>query len=102
MAKFELCDNGNNEGPTYSFHCPGCECDHGVWTNTPNNLTGAKWSFNDDIDKPTVSPSLLVRGYNSIKKNDFICHSFIRNGFIEYLTDCTHHLAGKTIELPEL
>lgn len=28
-----------------------------------------------------------------------ICHSFVRNGKIEFLSDCTHELAGKTVEL---
>lgn len=34
------------------------------------------------------------------KKN--ICHSFITDGSIEYLSDCTHELAGETVPLPVL
>ena len=29
------------------------------------------------------------------------CHSFIRDGKIQYLNDCTHEFAGKTVELPD-
>jgi hypothetical protein len=30
------------------------------------------------------------------------CHSFIRNGQIQFLSDCHHELAGKTVDLPEV
>jgi hypothetical protein len=29
------------------------------------------------------------------------CHSFIKEGMIEFQTDCKHELAGKTVHLPE-
>jgi hypothetical protein len=30
------------------------------------------------------------------------CHLFITDGKIEYLADCTHELAGKTVEMEEV
>ncbi|BAS10570.1 hypothetical protein AHiyo4_39920 [Arthrobacter sp. Hiyo4] len=30
------------------------------------------------------------------------CHSFVRNGHIEFLSDSTHELAGQTMALPPL
>ena len=30
-----------------------------------------------------------------------VCHSFIKDGNIQYLNDCTHKLAGQTIEIPD-
>lgn len=30
------------------------------------------------------------------------CHSFITDGKIKYLSDCNHHLAGQTIDLPKI
>jgi hypothetical protein len=30
------------------------------------------------------------------------CHSFVRAGMIEFLSDCTHELAGKTVPIPDL
>lgn len=51
------------------------------------------WSWNGDFDKPTVTPSVLLAIGNERS------HLFIRNGKIQYLSDCTHHLAGQTIEM---
>lgn len=76
-------------------------------------LTG--WQFNGDRDRPTFSPSLLVTGKRPITDDeanrimagesliipDRICHSFIVDGNIQYLRDCTHEFAGRTIQLPE-
>jgi hypothetical protein len=43
---------------------------------------------------------ILVHQYKHGDKN-FVCHSFVRNGKIEYLSDCTHNLAGKTVDIPK-
>ena len=61
------------------------------------------WSFNGDFDRPTFSPSMLARTRSNGRApvEMFVCHSFVRNGQIEYLGDCTHEMAGKTIDLPE-
>ena len=29
------------------------------------------------------------------------CHSFVRSGRIEFLSDSTHALAGQTVDLPD-
>lgn len=29
-----------------------------------------------------------------------VCHSFVTDGCIQYLGDCTHRLAGQTVDLP--
>ena len=71
--------------------CPGCDCVHGV------NITGEdlpQWTWNGNIDKPTIQPSALTRGQHS-------CHCFITDGKIQFLQDCTHHLAGQRVEIPE-
>jgi hypothetical protein len=31
---------------------------------------------------------------------DRVCHSFVVDGRIQFLGDCTHHLAGQTVDLP--
>ena len=54
------------------------------------------WGFNGNLDKPTVSPSINVK-----LGEGGICHSFVDNGYIRFLNDCTHELAGKTVEIPE-
>lgn len=72
----------------YLFYCPGCEEHHffRVGAGEPS------WQFNGDMLKPTVTPSIRVRGEGT-------CHLYIRNGKIQYLSDCTHGLAGQTVPL---
>jgi hypothetical protein len=68
----------------YWMKCPACNKTHAC------NDT---WEFNNDLENPTFSPSLLVRSHPVE-----ICHSFIRNGKWEFLSDCTHEMAGKTVD----
>jgi hypothetical protein len=80
----------------YLFWCEGCQEYHSVWTDKRDGVE--PWGFNGDVDKPTISPSILVRG----GEHNRTCHSFINNGMIQYLNDCTHSLAGKTVELKNI
>jgi hypothetical protein len=87
--------------------CPGCKDYH-----MPDN----SWQFNGDLDKPTFSPSILVKGTKDISDEEakrilngeqinpihFVCHSFVVDGRIQFLSDCTHELAGQTVELEEI
>ena len=85
MAKFEKLAGTKGQ---YSFWCPGCQCAHPVW------------GFNGDTEKPTITPSIKVE-YPTEDQVE-ICHSFIRDGRIEYLSDCTHSLAGKTVDMLDI
>jgi len=71
------------------FDCPGCGSLHSIQT--------PQWSFNGDLDKPTVSPSILVYGSESHPR----CHSFVKDGQIQFLEDCGHELKGQTVEIPD-
>lgn len=31
-----------------------------------------------------------------------VCHSFVRDGRIQFLSDCTHKLANQTVDLPDI
>ena len=35
------------------------------------------------------------------KRINTVCHSFVTDGRIQFLADCTHALAGQTVDLPE-
>jgi hypothetical protein len=60
---------------------------------TKKNCRGAVWSFNGDMVSPTFAPSLLLdQSYPR-------CHLFITGGMIQFLGDCTHELAGKTVPM---
>lgn len=76
----------------YLYWCNGCGYEHAFALKSE----GGNHEFNMDLDNPTVSPSLL-QNFTPGK----LCHSFIKNGKIQYLSDCEHCLKGQTIELPE-
>jgi hypothetical protein len=182
MAKVHPCCDVA-DGPTtgHMIFCPACECGH--------KFDSGRWTFNGDMERPTFSPSMLVRtgdGWTKIPQEQWmpiqsqskgvsyrvpfamlsegraqrnhdqslavlrsrgglsafealcnlddrglwdrkprtdgeeeaelsgrvqawlkancppsICHSFVRDGRIEFLSDCTHRLAGQTVDLPD-
>jgi hypothetical protein len=84
------------EGGYYSFKCPGCGSMHVIPTTGP-----IAWSFNGDLEKPTFQPSLLMNrdlGNPTVPR----CHSFITDGAIRFLPDCTHSLAGQTVPMEDV
>jgi len=112
--KLRLC-----EGNTVMFRCPGCGESHAI---NVGSGPGPRWGFNGNGDAPTFTPSILVRTghyvpghenkencwctYNAEHPDDAtfecrICHSFVTDGRIQFLSDCTHALAGQTVDLPD-
>lgn len=106
------------QGGKLRFKCPGCNSTHIV---SISNVEGPTWHFDGNYDRPTLSPSVLVTvghyignyqgecwcDYNREHPEDVLfectrCHSFVRNGYIEFLSDSSHALAGQTVELPDL
>ena len=79
----------------YQFHilCPGCGQEHAF-----NN----DWEFNNDFEKPTIRPSLLIRGWLNKDIPNGVCHSYITNGMIEFLGDCSHNLKGQMVPLLDI
>lgn len=97
--KVKALDKNPGEGD-FSIFCPACQVEHQIWT-TERNYNKALWQFNNDMEKPTFSPSVKITIGHHPKPND-ICHFFIRDGRIEYCDDCTHSLAGRVVDLPEI
>ena len=85
---------------TYLFLCPGCtEYDEPGSHLYGSHTFDSTWQYDGNGESPTVSPSiLLTRNAGSAQ----VCHSLIRAGKIEFLGDCSHSLAGKTVDLPDL
>ena len=90
----------------FIFFCPGCKCGHWFKTTPPE----PQWTFNGDIEKPTVRASILVHEHDTIlPENDstgkvtktFRCHSLVTDGNIQFLDDCTHELKGKIVPLED-
>lgn len=93
------------EGGAILFWCPGCDSAHVVHVGEG---PGPRWGYNGDPEKPTFTPSIKVtwpanpnaaHGFEEWRK-ERICHSFVREGQIQFLGDCTHALAGQTVPLP--
>lgn len=106
----------------FMIFCPGCKCGHGIRVGQSD---GPNWTFNGNMEKPTFSPSLLIHGGKYPEEDpvthdfargadgqyvrgadgrllgykDIVCHTFIADGNIQFLGDCTHEMAGKTVPL---
>lgn len=70
--------------------CPGCDDVHGI--------NPQAWHWDGRTDLPTISPSILVTRPGLPGQ----CHSFVTDGRIQFLGDCTHPLAGQTVDLPDV
>lgn len=98
------------------FTCPGC--------NELHTIAVPDWEWNGDTDRPTFRPSILARSGHYLHGNtpgncycDFAerhpdiakdctfkcyrCHSYVTDGRIQFLNDCSHALAGQTVEMLE-
>jgi len=84
-----------------AFHCPGCECMHGLHINKPNYDNGAQWTWNGNYDKPTFNPSVHV-WYERGGVRTTSCHCWVRDGMIEFLGDSSHSLAGTTVPMVDV
>jgi hypothetical protein len=86
-----------------SFKCPGCHYRHEVYVYPNKNRTGHTWEWNGDWQKPTFTPSILFRtAFTDPDRKNSVCHSFVTDGRIYFLSDCTHSSAGKSIDLSEI
>lgn len=90
------------------FWCPGCREGHQVYVGT--------WTWNGSLEQPTFTPSVLIRGHQWPGEEypehfkaahaavpaggETVCHTFVTDGRIQFLGDCTHELAGQTVNLP--
>ena len=94
-------------GQLVAFWCPGCDRTHTIDSHV--------WTWNGDLERPTFDPSVLVHPHQTLidatLEGDALvapenvtttprCHSFVRDGRIQFLGDCTHALAGQTVDLP--
>jgi Family of unknown function (DUF6527) len=106
MAKVKQLSDG-----TLLYRCP-CGDTHAINAN--------RWAFNGDIERPTFSPSVLVTTGHFVPKERsdgscwctynaehpgelvfgcYLCHSFVRDGMVQFLGDCSHALAGQVVPL---
>lgn len=120
LIEITIDDHGDIH-PAYIWWCPGCA----AWGDLHEALAPGStasgigthmfhippWSFdNDDMDSPTFSASYLVHGipanpdasrehYPNGYSGSPRCHSFVKDGHVQYLSDSEHPLAGQTVPM---
>lgn len=109
------------EGGRLAYWCQGCGHMHQIQVGEGS---GPRWGWNGDAVNPTFTPSVKVTGRDFTEKGeadfeawhaagcpkpapafesmDVCCHTFITNGQVQFLGDCTHKLAGQTLPLSDL
>jgi hypothetical protein len=110
------------QGGRVGFWCPGCGEAHWIGVGAGD---GPRWGYNGNPEQPTFTPSILVCGVRldmgdaeldrildsyklpedrermlADRRINTVCHSFVTDGRIQFLGDCTHALAGQTVDLP--
>lgn len=120
VAALRACSNYNDpNGPVWcALHlwCPGCDELHAPSLPGPAGYRpDTCWEWDGNLELPTISPSILITGVQWAEGEAFHkpghlvpaggqirCHSFVRGGRWEFLTDSTHHLAGQTVDMVPL
>ena len=113
VVHLEILEDGRQVA---NIMCPGCHFTHRMVVKTPNT-SSPHWSWNESMDRPTFQPSILARyGHYAkgstaptcdwCKEDDDkdccgVCHSFVTDGVIQFLDDCTHSLAGQSVPLKQ-
>lgn len=87
--------------------CPGCDEIHQFVVEHGSDRKVPVWNWDGDLECPTFSPSMLVTwtiSDSNSKIESKVCHSFLKDGIWDFLSDSTHMLAGtkaSMVELPE-
>lgn len=98
MPKLTPIINSQNQTIGYYFNCPGCGDSHAPCVRPYVCDNGASWEFNGDLERPTFRPSILSR----VEKTEGgvkVCHLYVTDGKLHFLSDCTHKMAGKIVEM---
>lgn len=85
------------------------------WIYLPFILKGSRdeanaWTWNGNIEKPTLKPSILNEGtefiggdaYDSNNWIKFKCHTWITDGKAIFLDDTDHQFKGQTLDLLDI
>lgn len=92
----------------FTHWCAGCESMHYIPIHKEG---GPRWDFNGSFDSPTFSPSVRIQynGVDADQRRDSgrrapsaCCHYFVKDGQIEFCSDSTHELSGKTVKMSDI
>lgn len=117
----------NGSDKRLTWWCPGCNSPHSIQHGAGS---GPRWGWNGNADKPTFTPSVLTWWDEPANLDDpealksdcaealarreagatgdackvplvsKRCHSFVVDGAMQFLGDCTHAQAGQTVPIP--
>ena len=76
------------DGDRVGFWCPGCENLH--WFDE-------RFEWNSDPINPSFRPSLQIGDADGS-----ICHLFVQDGHVQFLSDCRHGLHDQTVPMRPL
>jgi hypothetical protein len=97
--------DGNYLGKSLLFWCPGCASysGHGGLHALPVEGTEQpQWYWNGNLELPTLEPSILTQSDYGDPPVHRVCHSFLRDGVWDFLSDSTHVLAGQKVPMEPL
>ena len=105
-SQLKQIDNHGVKYQALQFVCPGCVAGAGREGYDgihmlPVNAEGidvTSWTWNGDLENPTLEPSILSHAGSWLPR----CHSYLRNGVFEFLSDSTHPLVGQHVPMPDL
>lgn len=106
VAQIVNVDDQGNHYKAIHVWCPGCEITdpdghkHAGLNMLPVEGDETKrptWQWNGDLVNVGLEPSILTRSKRG--EDEFVCHSFLRNGRWQFLGDCTHALANQTVPM---
>jgi len=104
---------GENDIAGFSFWCPGCDRAHTFpITKDPKDPKSLAWRYSGTLERPNFAPSLVVYVTHPEEppKNgqpgkpewkETLCHLYLQQGALIFLSDCKHDLRGNTVPLPE-
>jgi hypothetical protein len=90
------------------FFCPGCQGPHApriahgretVLSVEQTQQRAGLWAWNGSLDAPTLTPSIKVTSTDDDVVN--VCHSFLTDGQMHFLDDCSHAYRGQVVPLAE-
>lgn len=89
------------------FCCPGCASTRKDYAGlhllpiTGDSSIRPTWTFNGNLESPSLMPSILTKFHWDEKEPEIICHSYLTEGIFYFLGDSTHALRGQEVPLPE-
>lgn len=108
VAKIHHVTDGDDTYDAIWLWCPGCAAQPQKSSglhSLPVTGDGSKrptWDWNGELEAVTLNPSILTHFNYGDPPTAYVCHSYLRNGQWEFLTDSTHDLAGKKVPMGPL